>query len=429
VTVETKPITQWKPHGPLAEDEQLYFLHIPKTAGTSLRTFLESHFDLDKVCPSLVLPDLLPCSPSQLKQYRLFCGHHGLFVNTLLHCEPVTLTVLRDPVARTISHYRHLLETKEDWLHERVKNKTLEEFVCGEWGPVELLNLQTRYLVLDDIQEDYFGHSHLRTNNTDGLIRKYSDPSWVEKAKHKLDNMAAVGIQERFNDFLKLLSFTFGWSPTQTFLAYNKTKASFDKSSITPKAKARIKELTKIDQEVYNYATELFEKQFSQMESLPVEESYRRSMALRPRLSSVHYGFDKAINGENWLTIERSNGQFARWTGPGTITTLDLPLETDKPLVLRFFVGAQTIDVIESVRVFANNIELTLKWWQMQDLANGQRTFEAVLSRDILKKNEAYCRLRFEVCRTVNPSKEWPGREDGRDLALYFFWLELFPVK
>lgn len=428
MTVETKLMTQWKPHGNLKEDEPLYFLHIPKTAGTSLRTFLESRFDLSKVCPALVMPALLPKPPSELSQYQLFCGHHGLYINTLLRRKPVTLTVMRDPIARTVSHYRHLQATKEDWLHERVKNKTFEEFVCGEWGPVELLNFQTRYLVFDDIQEDYFGHSRLRVHDMDGLIHKYSDPSLVEKAKRRLDQFAAVGIQERFNDFLKLLSFTFGWSPTQTFHTYNKAKVLFDESSITPKAMARIKELTEIDQQVYEYATKLFEEQYAVMESQDMEGFYADQMATRPRVSSVRYGFDKAVNGENWLAIERPGGQFSRWTGPGKVTTLDLPLATDQPLVLRFFVGAQTMDVIESVKVFANDIELDYKWWQMHDPAQAQRTYEMVLSTDVLKANEAYCRLRFEVHRTVNPSKEWPGREDNRDLALYFFWLEINPV-
>jgi len=40
---------------------------------------------------------------------------------------------------------------------------------------------------------------------------------------------------------------------------------------------------------------------------------------------------------------------------------------------------------------------------------------------------EGYCRLRFEVSRTVVPAEEWPGRDDKRSFAIYFFWLEIFP--
>ncbi|MFG0259641.1 MAG: hypothetical protein ACF8LK_04735 [Phycisphaerales bacterium JB041] len=415
----------WTPHGPLSEDEQLYFLHIPKTAGTSLRTFLESRFDVGKVCPHLTMPAMLPTPPSELAGFRLFCGHHGLYLNRLLRRDPVTVTVLRDPLARTVSHYRHLQATQEDWLHERVKNKTFEEFVCGEWGPVELLNFQTRYLAFDDIQEDYFGHSRLRVSDMPGLIRKYSDPSLADKAKRRLDSLAVVGVQERFNEMLTLLSATFGWSPASTFHKYNTAKSRFDESAVTPAALARVQELTEIDREVYEHACGLFEAQFAAMTPERSEELYRDAMRARPRLSSVQYGFDKAVQGENWLAIERPGGKFARWTGPGTTTTLDLPLATDKPLRLRCFVGAQTHDVVESTRVFANDVELDLRWWQMHDPAKAQRTIEATIPPEVLQKNDAYCRLRFEVSRAVVPSEEWPGRPDNRRLALYFFWLDI----
>lgn len=420
-------MSSWTPHGPLAEHEQLYFLHIPKTAGTSLRTFLESRFDFEQVCPHLVLPELIRLPPSRLAQFRLFCGHHGLYINKLLGRDPVTLTVMREPVARTVSHYRHLQATKEDWLHERVKDQSFEDFVCGEWGPVELLNFQTRYLAFSDIQKDYFGHSELRIKDMPGMIAKYSDPTLLDKARRRLDSLAFVGIQERFNDVLRLLSHTFGWAPVSAFPAYNKAKTTFEASQLTPRALERVHELTRIDREVYLHAKGLFEERLARLTPEVVEETYREAMRSRPRMAECRYGFEKAVSGENWMALERPEGRFARWTGPSTTTTLDLPLATDRALTMRFLAGAQTMDVIESVRVFANDTELPLDWWQMHDPGRPQRTFEAVIEPAALQRNDAYCRLRFEVARTVTPSKEWPGRPDSRSLALYFFWLDIAP--
>ncbi|MBK7403918.1 MAG: sulfotransferase family 2 domain-containing protein [Phycisphaerales bacterium] len=307
--------TTWRPHGPLAPEEQLYFLHIPKTAGTSFRTFLELHFDVAQICPHLLLPALLPVPPSTLAAYRLICGHHGLYLNHLLPRKPVTLTVLRDPVARTVSHFRHLQATKDDWLHEAVKGMSFEEFVCSDIGVVELLNLQTRYLALDDIQQDFFGHSRLRTDDLPGLVRKYSDPALVEKGKAQLDSLAFIGIQERFADSLRLASHTFGWAPASSFASYNTAKAGFDATALTPKALERVNELTRIDRELYDYALAAFERRLAALSPAAEEADYRNAMRQRPRVDRVAYGFDRAINGDNWMAMERRRA--ASRGGPG----------------------------------------------------------------------------------------------------------------
>lgn len=429
MSVELKPVSTWKPHGPLRDDERLYFLHVPKTAGTSLRTYLESRFPAEEVCPHLLLPELLPHPPSELDRYRLFCGHHGLYLRSVLREEPVIVTAMRDPLQRTISHFRHLQATKHDWQHERVKNMTFEEFVMSEDGFVGLLNVQCRFLTLDNIRGDYFGHSQIRHRDPGELREKYSDPSVAERAKQLLDRAAFVGVQERFNDMLQLLAYTFGWSPITTFPAFNRAQVPFDRGQLTDAVLERIRELTALDQEVYDHARELFDSRFAAVTPEDQERSYQDAMARLPRLSQVRYGFETPVSGENWMVRERGPAQSNRWTGPGTSTTMDLPLASDTPLVLRFMVGARAADVIESLRVFVNDERAPTDWWPLHDPPKPQRVYEVLLTPDVLRKNPTYTRLRFEVDRTVVPSKEFPGEKDSRSLALYFFWLEVFPEK
>ena len=419
-------VATWHPHGPLAEREQLYFLHIPKTAGTAMRTYLESQFDAADVCPHLDMHTILPERPSALAQYRLICGHHGSYLPQLLGREPVTMTIMRDPVARSVSHFRHLKSCGQHWLSERVEGASFEDFVCGEFGAPELLNFQTRFLALRDIQADHFGHSALRLGDADGLVAKYTDPALYDAARRRLDDMAFVGIQERFGDLLMLLAYTFGWSPVSDFPRFNRARTPFDESQLTPRALERVHEYTRIDRAVYEHAKGLFDTRVGGITPGDVEAQFREVMAAKPRMTEVHYSFDKALLGSNWHPRERRGT--ARWSGPGTSTTIDLPLAIDRPLRLRFFAGSQTPDVIESLRVFANDVELDLRWWQMHDPAIAQRTFETLLTPDVLMLNPAYCNLRFEVDRVVIPSQEWPDRTDDRRLALYFFWLEIDPA-
>lgn len=86
-------------------DRTLYFLHIPKTAGTSLRRWLTSHFRGEEEAPELVFAKLLELPRERLTEYRLICGHHGMYLPSLLLRPPMIVTVLRDPVSRSISHF------------------------------------------------------------------------------------------------------------------------------------------------------------------------------------------------------------------------------------------------------------------------------------------------------------------------------------
>lgn len=417
----------WKAHGPLRDGEQLYFLHIPKTAGTTLRTFLESRFLVDEICPHLKLNAMLPHSAAELSRYRLFCGHHGLYIRNLLRTEPVMMTVLRDPLQRTISHFRHLQGNKADWLHEKVKSMTFSEFVMSDDGVAELLNFQTRYLVFEDIRDDYFGHSALRQSSMRELRGKYTAHSLAGEAKALLDRMAFVGIQEQFGDLLWLLSYTFGWPAAKHFPSFNASKVAFDAEQLTDEVTARVRELTEIDQDVYEHAAELFRSRLASVSEADATEAYHATMRARPRQSHVSFGFEKPVFGTNWLVRECPDGRWRRWSGPTTTTTLDLPLVSDRALTLRFLVGARTFDVLDSLRLFVNDVEVGMRWWGLQDPPKAQRTYEAVLPPEVLQVNPSYTEIRFEVARTIVPAQEWPRETDTRSLALYFFWLEVFP--
>ena len=97
----------------------IFFCHIPKTAGTWLRTALQRGVRDHEIVPDPCMmarggnryPDyrlVATTLRSQGKAVRLVCGHYPLSARELLD-DPVTVTVLREPVARTISHLKHLV--------------------------------------------------------------------------------------------------------------------------------------------------------------------------------------------------------------------------------------------------------------------------------------------------------------------------------
>lgn len=94
----------------------VFFMHIPKTAGTSVRLAIEEHFSESEIVPDLaaangnyppyeVLADAVRDRTDQIKLLR---GHYPYCARNILD-DPVTIVVFRDPMKRTISTIRHVL--------------------------------------------------------------------------------------------------------------------------------------------------------------------------------------------------------------------------------------------------------------------------------------------------------------------------------
>jgi hypothetical protein len=61
----------------LSPRDRLYFLHIPKTAGTTLKPILDARFDEAEICPAELWRDLIKLPWDAIPGYRFFRGHFG----------------------------------------------------------------------------------------------------------------------------------------------------------------------------------------------------------------------------------------------------------------------------------------------------------------------------------------------------------------
>jgi hypothetical protein len=108
--------------GSLASGMQVFFMHIPKTAGTSFRRFLERSMRERGALVSRREKDGIWSETSEsyasydefvsdrgagLRRFDLVCGHYPFHVARLLSPDAVVITVLRDPLARCLSHIKH----------------------------------------------------------------------------------------------------------------------------------------------------------------------------------------------------------------------------------------------------------------------------------------------------------------------------------
>ena len=82
----------------------LCFLHVPKSAGSSVQTVLESMFDVGEIAPARTAPGFDALGP-ETAHYRLVCGHIQGKQLDWLAPETQIFSIIRDPVELVVSLY------------------------------------------------------------------------------------------------------------------------------------------------------------------------------------------------------------------------------------------------------------------------------------------------------------------------------------
>ncbi|MBD3882869.1 sulfotransferase family 2 domain-containing protein [Phormidium tenue FACHB-886] len=432
----------------LQDQDVMYFSHIPKTAGMTFRTIVEDHFHEDETCPATLKAQIKTIAPEEFQRYRLFRGHLGH--NNIPALVPgkrmINVTVMREPIARVISHYEYIRRMPGDPFYEAVKEMTLEEFAYKlPFGKLKK-NVQT-YYIAKFAQFDF-----------DDL----TPPEILELAHRGLNDAAFVGLVERFQDSLFLLSYIFGWRPIINTRRENAAKAKKSLEEIPASTIEAIRENSLLDIELYQSAKEIFEQRFDQMTqdlvekyldqvapglqvdlSQPLPEDLlaklldchynQRYVDLHlPASSHVIYDFAQPLRGMGWQRRERAAelGDF-RWMGPGTQATLDLPIakHTHTDLVVEFrLIRTHLVapDILQSLRLTVNGQPIELYLLHSEQ---GSRFYQGLIPQAVLASSDrVFTEIQFQVDRVASLQEVNPLDPDARMLGLAFNYVQVFPA-
>ena len=225
----------------------IIFLHLPKTAGTTLARIIDRQYDSSRILPlheSMFGNELSALSQNHLDRLRIVMGHLYFGAHTFAARPCTYITMLREPIDRVISHYYFVRHDPSNYLYELARKVSLKEFVesCGRQEPN---NDQTRLLAGP-------GHSARFGICSDEML---------DIAKRNLaEYFSVVGVTEEFDRSLILMKRILGWS-TPFYTKQNVSQHHLRKVNIPLETLRVIQAYNELDIELYSYARKLFRKQ------------------------------------------------------------------------------------------------------------------------------------------------------------------------
>jgi len=208
----------------------LIFVHIPKTAGSSLSGIIYTKYNPHEVFsvsnPALNIVSQINNNTKCVLGHNLFGQHQELGPR-------IYVTMLRDPIDRVISHYYYIKYILND---DSIGKYSLGEFAQLDGFP----NMQTRFIT--------------------------GDKPDLEQAINNLKTFAFFGITEMFTESLFLIKKTMGWKDIH-YVKNNVNPKKQKKETISTETIKQIEIANSLDIQLYQWAKKNFENRLKNLDS------------------------------------------------------------------------------------------------------------------------------------------------------------------
>jgi Sulfotransferase family len=230
------------------------FLHIPKTAGTTLvrilhRQYAKTGYVWIKAGTSFENAKLQVVREGE-ERFRLVHGHVPFGIHDAITRPVRYFTLVRDPIDRVLSHYYFARSHPAHRLYRDITEKgmTLRDYVMsGMTG--ELANGQTALLA---------GQEHDAPTG---------DLSLLDRARANVTrHFSAVGVTEDFERTIVLFKLALGWRRPLVYESVNVTAGRPDANAIDEETLETIRSLNRLDEVLYHFVRERFESAVAERE-------------------------------------------------------------------------------------------------------------------------------------------------------------------
>ena len=235
--------------------ENIIFLHLPKTAGTTLNFILSRQYDSEII--HTIEGDTLKAlkkfenfTPKARQKIHVVNGHGEFGIHKFLFGPSKYITFLRNPIERVISDYYFILRAPQTPYHRYVTENqlSLKEAVECKDPLIMLPNSQTILLA--------------------GVWRKgikQCNDEVLTQAKQNLRKHFIVGLTEKFDESICLLKSYFDWGTDVYYKKRNVTTNRLAPENLPKETLDAIVHYNQCDLELYKYGQALFAEQIKQI--------------------------------------------------------------------------------------------------------------------------------------------------------------------
>ena len=227
----------------------VFFLHLPRTAGTTLARVIERQYTSEAILPlydSSTGEELGRVPPARLDSLRAVVGHFYFGAHRFLGRPSTYVTVLRDPVDRVISHYYFVRGYPTHYLHETARRMSLSE-----------------YVISCDLAEPNNDQTRLLCGEYQGSVPDRCTHEMLPVAKKNLrEHCAVVGLTEDFDRSLIVMKRVLGWS-TPFYVRQNVSPQRLRRNDLSDETLRVIRAYNQLDLELYRHAEALLQEQVS----------------------------------------------------------------------------------------------------------------------------------------------------------------------